>query len=129
MASISRRQRRRLNKAERRRRRQRQTRSTRRVRRQLEQRVASVPAPAAGLLACLAAAFTRPTYLRFAVLLLAAVLSVGGRNVCKLLRTLGRLVPGDASSYHKVFSKRRWGAWRLARVLAGFVLRHCVPQG
>jgi hypothetical protein len=82
-----------------------------------------------GLLTALADAFTKPTFLRFALLLLAALLTVGGRTVCNLLRTLGACAPGDPSSYHKVFSKRRWCAWRLARCLAGFVVRHFVPAG
>jgi hypothetical protein len=77
----------------------------------------------------LAGAFTRPTFLRFVVLALATILTIGGRTVCKLLRTLGALAPGHPSSYHRVFSRRRWSSWRLAHGLAGWVLEHLVPQG
>jgi hypothetical protein len=91
--------------------------------------VNAAPAPVADFLAHLAAAFTKPTFLRFALLLLAALLTVGGHTVCNLLRTLGAFAPGDPSSYHKVFSKRRWGVWRLSRGLLGFVLDHFVPDG
>jgi hypothetical protein len=76
----------------------------------------------------LAGAFTRPTFLRFVVLALAALLTLGGRTVCNLLRTLGALAPGHPSSYHRVFSQRRWSSWRLARGLAGWVFDHLVTE-
>jgi len=77
----------------------------------------------------LAGGFTRPTFLRFVVLALATLLTIGGRTVCKLLRTLGALAPGHPSSYHKVFYQRRWSSWRLARGLCGWVFDHLVPEG
>jgi hypothetical protein len=75
------------------------------------------------------AAFTRPTFLRFAVLALAAVLTLGGRTVCNLLRTVGLFGPGHPSSYHRVFSRRRWSAWRLAQALVRWLLRRLLPSG
>jgi hypothetical protein len=45
------------------------------------------------------------------------------------LRTLGALAPGHPSSYHRVFSQRRWSGWRLAHGLATWVFDHLVPQG
>jgi hypothetical protein len=81
------------------------------------------------VLDCLAGPFTRPTLLRFTVLALATILTIGQRTVCNLLRTLGALAPGHPSSYHRVFSKRRWSSWRLARGLAGWVFDHLVPEG
>jgi hypothetical protein len=89
----------------------------------------AVPAPARSLLDSLAGAFTRPTFLRFVVLSLAAILTIGRRTVCGLLRTLGALAPGHPSSYHRVFSKRRWSCWRLARCLTGWVFDHLLPEG
>jgi len=89
----------------------------------------AVPAPARSLLDSLAGAFTRPTFLRFVVLSLAAILTIGQRTVCGLLRTLGALAPGHPSSYHRVFSKRRWSCWRLARCLTGWVFDHLLPEG
>jgi hypothetical protein len=77
----------------------------------------------------LAGAFTRPSFLRFVVLALATLLTLGRRTVCNLLRTLGALAPGHPSSYHRLFSQRRWSSWRLARGLAGWVFDHLVPQG
>jgi hypothetical protein len=73
--------------------------------------------------------FFQPTYQRFLVLLVAAVLTTGRRTVSNLLRTVGLLAPGDPSSYHRVFSKRRWSMLRLARLLATCLLDHWVGDG
>lgn len=69
------------------------------------------------------------TYHRFLILLAAAVLTVGTRTVSNMLRTIGRLGYGDASSYHRVFSMRRWTTWKLSRILIAFILEHWVPEG
>jgi DDE superfamily endonuclease len=99
------------------------------ARRKLQAAWKQVPSRTRPLLEALAGAFTRPTFLRFAVLLLAAILTAGNRTILNLLRTLGALAPGHPSSYHRVFSHRRWSSWRLAHVLAGWVVRHWLPQG
>jgi hypothetical protein len=76
-----------------------------------------------------APAFTRPTLARFVFLLLAAILTTGRRTVSNVLRTLGGVTPGHASSYHRVFSRRRWSMWRAGRVLATWILREWLPEG
>ena len=76
----------------------------------------------------MAEAFTRPTFKRFLTLMAAAILNTGRRTVSNLLRTAGGLAPGDPSSYHSVFSRRRWSTWSLARALAGAVLRRFAPD-
>jgi hypothetical protein len=81
------------------------------------------------LLQAFRAAFTRPTYERFVVLLLAAILTTGCRTVLNLLRTVDALAPGHPSSYHRVFSRRRCSLWHLGRALAGYLLRRWVPSG
>ena len=81
------------------------------------------------LLHAFAAAFTRPTYQRFVLLLFAAILTTGCRTILNLLRTLDILAPGHPSSYHRVFSRRRCSLWRLGRALAAYVLRRWVPTG
>lgn len=127
MASI--RPRRRLSKAQRRQRRRQQTRKTRAVRRQLRQLHDQLPRPARALVDALGRAFRAATALRFGLLLAAALLTVGRHTIANLLRTLGPLVPGDPSSYRRVFSHRRWSSWRLARLLAGWVLDRLLPAG
>jgi hypothetical protein len=111
-----------------RKRRQRQTHKARIARRKLQRIHQAVPQPARSLFDSLAGGFTRPTFLRFVVLALATILTIGGRTICNLLRTLGILAPGHPSSYHKVFYKRRWSSWRLARGLCGWVFDHLVPE-
>src|SRR5579875_2624836 len=39
------------------------------------------------------------------------------------------MVPGDSSSYRRVFSQRRWSSWRLARQLTTWVVQHLLPDG
>jgi len=129
MASIVKKRRPRLSKAQRRERRRRQTRKTRAVRRQLRQFHAQLPQPARALVDALGRAFTTATALRCALLLPAALLTVGRHTVANLLRTLGPLVPGDSSSYRRLFSQRRWSSWRLAHLLAGWLVEHLVPDG
>lgn len=80
-------------------------------------------------LADLAPSFTSATFLRFIVLVMAAILTTGSRTVSNLVRTLGGLAPGNVSSYHKVFAQRRWSTWTFARCLASLILKRFVPDG
>jgi hypothetical protein len=73
--------------------------------------------------------FSSPTYHRFLILMLAAILTTGRRTVTNLLRTVRYQAQGHASSYHRVFSRRRWSTWALARALITFLLDHVVPPG
>ena len=129
MASINKRQRQRLCKAQRRQRRKQQTRKNRNVRRQLRRLHDQLPRPARLLCDTLAHAFSKATALRFALLLAAAVLTIGRHTVANLLRTLGPLVPGDPSSYRRLFSQRCWSSWRLARLLTAWVIEHLLDDG
>jgi hypothetical protein len=89
----------------------------------------NVPACAIPVLSMFRPAFSTPTYHRFLVLVLAAVLTTGRRTVTNLLRTVRYQANGHGSSYHRVFSQRRWSAWALARALITFLLDHLVPPG
>src|SRR5262249_55706680 len=88
-----------------------------------------IPDFAQPVLSSFAPVFYHPTYQRFLVLLIAAVLTTGRRTVANLLRTAGDLAPGHPSSYHRVLSRRRWSSPELARLLIGFILDHWVPEG
>jgi hypothetical protein len=105
------------------------TRKARAACRQLQRLHEHLPKPARSLFETLAGAFTRPTFLRFVLLALATLLTLGQRTICNLLRTLGALAPGHPSSYHRVFSHRRWSCWRLTQGLAHWVFDHLVPPG
>jgi DDE superfamily endonuclease len=63
------------------------------------------------------------------VLLLGALLTTGRRTITNVLRTVRHQVPGHASSYHRVFSQRRWSPWVLAHALLTFLLDYVVPTG
>ena len=89
----------------------------------------TIPEFAQPVLGLFAPAFYHPTYQRFLVLLLAAVLTTGRRTVSNLLRTAAGLARGDATSFHRVLSKRRWSTLALARLLTRFLLDHWVPEG
>jgi hypothetical protein len=69
------------------------------------------------------------TYHRLLVLLAAAILTVGSRTVSNLLRTVGTHATGNPSSYHRLFSTRRWSMWKLSRILIVFILERWAPEG
>jgi DDE superfamily endonuclease len=89
----------------------------------------NVPACAMPVLSMFQHAFSTPTYHRFLVLVLAAILTTGRRTVTNLLRTVRDQAQGHVSSYHRVLSQRRWSGWALARALITFLLGHVVPPG
>ena len=88
-----------------------------------------IPPVAQPLLLTFAATFTRPTFQRWLLLCVAAILTPGQRTITNLLRTVNVLVSGHPCSYHRVFSHRRWTVWGLGYALASFILTHWVPQG
>src|SRR5215210_7712725 len=88
-----------------------------------------IPSFTQPLLGQFAPVFLQPTYQRFLVLIVAATLTTGRRTVSNLLRSVPGLAPGDPSSYHRVFSKRRWSSLWLARLLTKFILGHFVGDG
>jgi hypothetical protein len=89
--------------------------------------MSSIPELIRPLVQPIADAFTRPTFKRFFTLMAAAILNTGRRTVSNLLRTAGELASGHPSSYHSVFSRRRWSTWALARALTGTILRRFAP--
>jgi len=89
----------------------------------------TLPAEAQPLLAALLPHFTPPTATRFVTLLVAAVLTPGRHTVANVLRTLGPLVRGHPTTYQRVLSRAPWSAAAVGRALAGFVLRHLLPDG
>jgi hypothetical protein len=129
VASIPQRPNQRLSRAQRRHLRARQARKAKEARRRLRRLHERLPRHARQLLDTLAPAFTRPAFLRFAVLLLAAILTLGGRTVANLLRTLGDLAPGHGTSFHRLLSRCRWHGRRLARALVATILDRFLPDG
>jgi hypothetical protein len=89
----------------------------------------NIPTCAIPVLTMFRPTFSAPTYHRFMILVLAAVLTTGRRTVTNRLRTVRDQAPGHASSSHRVLSQRRWSAWTLARMLIVFLLNQVVPPG
>ncbi len=54
---------------------------------------------------------------------------MGNHTILNLLRTPATLVPGHPSSFHRVFSQRRWSSWQLARRLLTWLLQQVLPTG
>src|SRR3954471_2591400 len=106
-----------------------QARRARAARRQIDRNHHRLPAPVHAVFEALAPALARPTYHRLVLLALAAILTVGGRTVANLLRYLGALAPGHSSSYHRLFSHRRWPSRALARRYIAAVLARFAPHG
>src|SRR6266404_4213429 len=88
-----------------------------------------IPLVAQPLLLAFAPLFTQPTFERWLLLCVAAIVTPGRRTITNLLRTVQLWVSGHPSSYHRVFSHRRWTLWGLSHELASFILTHWVPQG
>ena len=108
MASIRKRGAQRLSQSKRRQLRKRQQAGAWRARRYLGEIERQVPSAVRLFLQGLGDAFTRPTYHRFVVLLLAALLTTGNHTILNVLRTAGLLAAGHSSSYHRVLSRSPW---------------------
>jgi hypothetical protein len=74
------------------------------------------------LIAPLSIGFSHPTFQRFVLLLIGAILTPGRHTITNLLWTVRPMIDGDPSSYHRLLSCRVWPLWPLGRVLAALVL-------
>ncbi len=82
------------------------------------------------LLQSLVDTFRRPTTARRVILFfLAAILTTGDRTVSNVLRLLSLIEMVNPSTYHRLFSHRRWQSRPLAYVVARFVLDRFIPSG
>ncbi|MGE0826681.1 MAG: transposase [Candidatus Binatia bacterium] len=88
-----------------------------------------IPPGAQPLLLAFAPTLTHPTFQRWLLLGVAAIVTPGRRTITNLLRTVQLLVRGHPSSYHRVFSHRRWTLRGLGHALAHFILTQGVPAG
>src|SRR5262245_27675566 len=88
-----------------------------------------VPDFAVPVLSLFQPAFSTPTYHRFLVLLLVALLTTGSQTITNILRAVRPHAKVYASSYHRVFSLRRCSSWDVARRGMAFLLTYVVPKG
>lgn len=73
--------------------------------------------------------FSPSVWRRFVSLLTAAVMVRGRRTIWRLLRWSGGRSTGHFSSYHRVFSHRRWSTCALAKRLAVAVVYRFAAEG
>lgn len=88
-----------------------------------------IPQGVRSVLQAWSAKFSESVWPRFQVLMFAAIVCVGRRTICRLLRTAGTLADGHWCNYHRVLSRRRWSSWNLARILAQHVVERFLPRG
>lgn len=82
------------------------------------------------LLDSLLATFRRQeTAWRFVLFFAAAILTIGDRTVSNVLRLVGLIEKVNPSTFHRLFSCRRWKSRPLAFAIARFVLDRFVPDG
>ncbi len=89
-----------------------------------------VPAQFKPLLDDLATVFSRPATARRVSLFFAAVILVrGDRTVSAVLRLLALIETINPSTYHRVFSYRKWSSRKLAYVITRFLLQRFARSG
>jgi hypothetical protein len=83
----------------------------------------SVPHQFKPLLARLSSATARPqTARRLILFFAAAILIIGDRNASGVTRLLDLLTPVNLSTFHRLFSHRKWSSRRFAKIIACFVI-------
>ena len=82
----------------------------------------ALPRVAEPLLMGLSIAFTEPTFNRFVVLLVGAILTKGRRTITSILWVMRGLAPGHMTNYHRVFSRAPWLLFPLGQALAAVII-------
>jgi hypothetical protein len=88
----------------------------------MESDMIRMPKAAQPLVSRFSVAFTAPTFQRFLVLTLGAILSLRQHTVTGMLRAAGPLAEGHWSDFHRVLCRRVWSCWTLGKALAAMVL-------
>jgi len=89
-----------------------------------------VPRDFKPLLDDLSASFRRPqTAQRLVFFFAAAIIVVGDRTISAVIRLLAIIEPINPSTFHRLFSHRRWSSRQLCRVIAQFVIDRFCPEG
>lgn len=88
-----------------------------------------IPKEVALLLNDFSKEFASSVWKRFLDLLVTALVVRGRRTVWRLLQCCGVCAKGHFSSYHRVFSHRRWSGLILSRHLARAVVDRLLPTG
>lgn len=81
-----------------------------------------LPKYAAAIMIAFAPAFTKPSFGRFVLLFVAAVLCRGRRTVTRMVDVLSGAADGDVSDYHRLLSRAPWKYNTMYHALASLVL-------
>jgi hypothetical protein len=87
-----------------------------------------LPQTAEPILMVLSIAFTEPSFQRFLVLTIGAILTSGPRTILRVLSTMGPLAPGNHTDYHRLFSRAPWSTWKVGKAIARLII-DLVPPG
>lgn len=66
--------------------------------------------------------FTKPTYNNFLILAAGCILTSKNRTICNILRIVSPFSHLDQSSFHRVFSSRKWSICALSKTLISYIL-------
>lgn len=83
----------------------------------------TTPKPVKSLAENFQSAFTKPSLSRISIFVMATILTTGMKTVSNVLRTISMLGNGHSSSFHRLFSKRRWQPWMLSRLLMTLIMK------
>lgn len=73
--------------------------------------------------------FTRPTYNNFLILAAGCILTSGHRTITNILRIVTPFSNLDQSSFHRVFSSRKWSVTALSKVLITYTITLLASSG
>jgi hypothetical protein len=82
-----------------------------------------IPPAAEPLVKAFEAAFTKPTFRRFTLLVTGLIVTIGRRTVSRTLRTIEPVMgQGHWCNYHRLYSQACYRLWDVGRILAGRVI-------
>jgi len=73
--------------------------------------------------------FSPSVWGRFVQLIIASIVLRGRKTIWRLLHCSGIEMNGHFSTYHRIFSHRRWSAIGVSRRLSMFIVQRFVPEG
>ncbi|MEZ6055519.1 MAG: transposase [Planctomycetaceae bacterium] len=91
--------------------------------------MSGIPKQVESLSATFSIQFAASVWSRFVGLLMAAILVQGRKTVWRFIPFTGNNALGHFSSFHRVFSHRRWSSRALAKCLATTIVEHFAPAG
>jgi hypothetical protein len=89
----------------------------------------SIPNALQAVVKAWSSTFSESVFKNFLTLLQGAILVTGRRTISRMLRVVDGIAEAHSSSFHRLFSHRRWSMWPLARALAQFVVSEACPRG